>query len=139
MASILSDAKLAILLSDYEAQGIAILEALSLGIPALVTHTSGLADLAKGGLVRSVPLNSSSPTIASAILEQLQRPLIAANIQLPSWDHCTARLLQLYYEVHGQRSPIDATNDLLATSEVLPTRQANTRYVSGTNGSSVTY
>jgi glycosyltransferase involved in cell wall biosynthesis len=139
MASILSNAKLAILLSDYEAQGIAILEALSLGIPALVTHTSGLADLAKGGLVRSVPLNSSSPTIASAILEQLQKPLIASNIQLPSWDHCTARLLQLYYEVRGQRSPIDATNDLLATSEALPTRQANSRYLSGTNGSSVTY
>jgi glycosyltransferase involved in cell wall biosynthesis len=105
MASIMSKAKLAILLSDYESQGIAILEALSLGIPALVTHTSGLADLAKGGLARSVPLNSSSYVIASAILEQLHRPLTVPQIHLPSWDQCAAQLLDLYQQVHDKRQP----------------------------------
>jgi len=103
MASIISKAKLAILLSDYESQGIAILEALSLGIPALVTHTSGLAELANGGLVRSVPLHSSSSVIASAILEQLHRPLNLPQIHLPSWDQCGAQLMSLYQQVYEKR------------------------------------
>jgi glycosyltransferase involved in cell wall biosynthesis len=133
MASILSEAKLAILLSDYESQGIAILEALSLGIPALVTHTSGLADLAKGGLVRSVPLNSSSPEIASAILEQLKRPLIVSNLQLPSWDQCADNLLQLYNEIYERGCPSGSAAAVLATS------QSKSRFISGANGSSISY
>jgi glycosyltransferase involved in cell wall biosynthesis len=127
LASILAEASLAILLSDYESQGIAILEALSLGIPALVTHTSGLADLAKGGLVRSVPLDSNSDTIAEAILEQLRRPLIVPNIQLPSWENCTANLLQLYEEVHGQKM----LNQLSVEPNSL--RQPGSHYLPGVN------
>jgi glycosyltransferase involved in cell wall biosynthesis len=130
MASILSEAKLAILLSDYESQGIAILEALSLGIPALVTHTSGLAELANGGLVRSVPLNSSSLVIASAILEQLHRPLLVSNINLPSWDECAAQLMHLYYEIHEKRYPSGTSSDWGIA------RQPNSRRISGTNGAS---
>lgn len=102
MANTLAEAKLAILLSDYEAQGIAILEALSLGIPALVTHTTGLAELANGGLVRSVPLNSSPGTIATAMLQQLHQPLIVPDIHLPTWDRCAAHHLYLYQEVYSQ-------------------------------------
>ncbi len=102
LASLLSAAKLAILLSDYEAQGIAVLEALSLGIPALVTHTSGLAELANSGLVRSVPLNSTPTTIASAMIKQLHQPLIAPSVELPSWDTCAAKLQQLYQEICTQ-------------------------------------
>ena len=131
MASILSEAKLAILLSDYESQGIAILEALSLGIPALVTHTSGLAELAKGGLVRSVPLDSSSSTIASAIMEQLRQPLVVPDVKLPSWDHCTAKLLDLYYEIHQRGRVTDMAENLLTA------RQSSSRYFSDTNGSSM--
>ncbi len=127
LASILAESSLAILLSDYESQGIAILEALSLGIPALVTHTSGLADLAKGGLVRSVPLDSNSDTIAAAILEQLRRPLIVSNIQLPSWEHCTANLLHLYEEIHGQK----LINHMSVEPNTL--RQPGSPYLSGVN------
>ena len=99
LASLLSAAKLAILLSDYESQGIAILEALSLGIPALVTHTSGLVELADYGLVRSVPLSSTPETIAAAMVQQLHHPVIAPHVDLPTWDQCAARLLHLYQEV----------------------------------------
>jgi len=119
LAAIMSKAKLAILLSDYESQGIAILEALSLGIPALVTHTSGLAELAKGGLVRSVPLNSSSLAIASAILEQLHRPLIVPEIQLPSWDQCAAQLMNLYHQICENGLPINVLNDYSKKGEKL--------------------
>jgi glycosyltransferase involved in cell wall biosynthesis len=100
LASLLAAAKLAILLSDYESQGIAILEALSLGIPALVTHTSGLVELANNGLVRSVPLNSSPKSIASAMIQQLHHPLIVPHVDLPTWDHCASSLLDLYEEVY---------------------------------------
>lgn len=131
LAATLAEAKLAILLSDYESQGIAILEALSLGIPALVTHTSGLADLAKGGLVRSVPLNSSSPVVASAILEQLKRPLIVSNIQLPTWDDCAASLLDLYAEVYENASRN-------GNARALPTSQLpSSKQVLDTAGSSL--
>jgi glycosyltransferase involved in cell wall biosynthesis len=133
MASILAEAKLAILLSDYESQGIAILEALSLGIPALVTHTSGLADLANGGLVRSVPLDSSAPAIASAILDQLRRPLRVDNIQLPSWDQCAANLLKLYGEIYQTGLAAGVPYD------VVTPRQARSSYVSGAKGPSITY
>jgi glycosyltransferase involved in cell wall biosynthesis len=99
LASIMAEAKLAMLLSDYESQGIAVLEALSMGLPALVTHTSGLAELADGGLVRSVPLNSSPKTIAAAMIEQLRRPLIRADVSLPTWEWCATQLMELYHTV----------------------------------------
>jgi glycosyltransferase involved in cell wall biosynthesis len=99
LASVLSAAKLFLLLSDYEAHSIAVLEALSLGIPALVTHTSGLAEFAEEGFVRSVPLNSSAHTIAAAVVDQLRHPVMASNLSLPSWDNCSTNLLCLYYEI----------------------------------------
>lgn len=123
LASLLSAAKLAILLSDYESQGIAVLEALSLGIPALVTHTSGLAELANNGLVRSVPLDSSSTAIADAMIEQLHQPMEVPAVDLPSWDNCAAQLLQLYTSIHAQetckRQPQETTRPLqtVRTSE----------------------
>jgi glycosyltransferase involved in cell wall biosynthesis len=133
MASILSEAKLAILLSDYESQGIAILEAIALGIPALVTHTSGLADLANGGLVRSVPLNSSSLAIASAILEQLHRPLIVSDFQLPSWDHCAMQLMDLYQEIYEKQHPTSAHYP------VLTARLQSSKSLSGKSTAQLSY
>lgn len=116
LASLLSAAKLAILLSDYESQGIAVLEALSLGIPALVTHTSGLAEMANNGLVRSVPLNSTPTTIAAAMIEQLHKPMAVPAVDLPSWDTCAAQLRQLYESIHAQEvhgtQPEEALNPL---------------------------
>lgn len=96
MAALLSRAALVALLSDYETHPIAALEALALARPVLVTHTSGLGELADHGLARSVPLGSSPAQIAGAILEQLRRPLVPAPIDLPSWDDCAGQLLQLY-------------------------------------------
>ena len=122
LAALLSAARLAILLSDYESQGIAILEALSMGIPALVTHTSGLAELANNGLVRSVPLNSSPETIASAMIQQLHHPLIVPHVDLPSWDHCATQLLHLYEEICGSD---DCPQQLGQPSPVMKTVPTN--------------
>jgi glycosyltransferase involved in cell wall biosynthesis len=102
MAALLRRAGLVALLSDYETHPIAALEALALGRPILVTHTSGLGELADQGFARSVPLRSSPAQVASAMLKQLRQPLLPASLQLPSWDDCAAKLLQLYHMIAGR-------------------------------------
>src|SRR5262249_39706137 len=52
MARLLLSASLITLLSEYEAHPLAVVEALALGRPVLVTDTSGLGELAQQGLVR---------------------------------------------------------------------------------------
>ena len=101
MAALLSSAALVALLSDYETHPIAALEALALGRPVLATYTAGMEELADRGLVRSIPLGSSAAQVASAMLEQLRRPLAPSRIDLPSWDDCADKLLQLYHLVAG--------------------------------------
>jgi glycosyltransferase involved in cell wall biosynthesis len=99
MARGLASASLVVLLSEYETHPIAILEALALGRPALVADTSGLSELCEQGLARAIPLDSTPDQVAAAVIEQLRRPLIPKKIDLPSWDDCAERLLNLYNEI----------------------------------------
>ena len=106
----LSKAALVVLFSEYETQPMAVLEALALGRPALVSDTSGLGELARQGLASAVAPESTSAQIASAILEQLHQPYVPPPINLPTWDDCAARLLALYDEIICcGRSPDRAT------------------------------
>jgi glycosyltransferase involved in cell wall biosynthesis len=104
MAELLTHADLVTLLSEHEAQGIAILEALSLRRPVLVADTSALQDFAKQGLARAVALKSSPEQVAAAIVDQLCQPLLPENVELPTWDRCAADILTLYRTVIGRRS-----------------------------------
>lgn len=104
MARTLSQASLVALLSDYEAHPISVMEALALGRPVVVTHTSGLAELADRGLVRSIPLESNSDNVAAALLHNLRQPLTAPQANLPSWDDCSDQLGTLYRGVLEARS-----------------------------------
>jgi glycosyltransferase involved in cell wall biosynthesis len=99
MASILLEAALVTQLSDHESQGIAVLEALSLKRPVLVTDTAALHELAACGLVRAIPLKSTAEEVAVAMLDQLRDPLIPTNVDLPTWDACAAELFALYHTV----------------------------------------
>ena len=101
MASALGEASLILLLSDYEANPVSVLEALGMERPVLVTYTSGLGELADRGLVRAIPLTSSDEQVAKAILAELESPLQRTHVALPSWDQCTADLLDLYRRVLG--------------------------------------
>jgi glycosyltransferase involved in cell wall biosynthesis len=101
MAELLSSAALVTLLSDYESQGIAAMEALTFKRPVLVTDTSALSELAQRGLARAIPLTSTDEQTATAILRQLTEPLIPPDMQLPSWDACASQLLDLYLSVTG--------------------------------------
>jgi glycogen synthase len=99
MASLLSQASLVTLLSEYEAHPIATMEALALKRPVLVSRTSGLAELADQGLARAIPLQSTPNEVAAAILHQLRQPMVPANIALPTWERCVASLLAVYRDV----------------------------------------
>ncbi len=103
MAIEVSKAALVVLLSDYETHPMAVLEAIALKRSVLVTDTSGLHELAEQGLVRAIPLHSTTDQIASAVLEQLYHPLNLSDMHIPTWDECAAQLLALYQDVLQRR------------------------------------
>lgn len=104
MASLIARADLVTLLSEHEAQGIAVLEALALRRPVLVAGTSALQEFADQGFARAVPLKSTPEEVAEAMLRQLRQPLQPLNIELPTWDDCAAALLSLYQITTGKIS-----------------------------------
>jgi glycosyltransferase involved in cell wall biosynthesis len=100
LTDLLCSAALVILLSDYEAHPVAILEALSVQRPVLVTDTSGLRELAQRGFCRSVPLDATASTIAAAIaLELAGEDRLRPTVMLPNWDNCTQELIGIYEDV----------------------------------------
>jgi len=96
MARELSRAGLVVLLSDYETHPIAVLEALSLKRPVLVSKTSGLQELVEKGYARGIPLNITPQQVAEAMVQQLDDPFVPNEIVLPTWDDCAKKLLELY-------------------------------------------
>lgn len=97
MVALLSQATLVALLSEYEAHPIAVMEALSLQRPVLVTNTSGLREIAEQGLARAVSLESTPEEVARAVLQQIEEPLVPpAHLELPTWDDCARQLLSIY-------------------------------------------
>ncbi len=103
MAEALSEAALVTLLSEYESQGIAIMEALALQRPVLGTYASGLKELAEQGLIRTIALNSTAGEIAQAALQQIEKPLIPMPSALQTWDKCAAQVLNVYESMFTRR------------------------------------
>lgn len=97
MAELLSRTALVALLSDYEAHPVAVMEALSLRRPVLVTETSGLKELADQGLVRAIPLQISPEAVARAVRQQIEEPVLPpASFVLPTWEDCASQLQKVY-------------------------------------------
>lgn len=99
MATELARTRLVVLLSEYETQPIAVLEAIALGCSVLVADTSGLSELAQQGLARAIPLASTDNEVAAAILQQLRQPIVPTGLKLASWDDTTNDLLALYKSI----------------------------------------
>jgi glycosyltransferase involved in cell wall biosynthesis len=102
MVDILSQASLVTLLSEFEGHPIAILEALALRRPILVTDTSGLRELAEQKLALAIPISSTAEEVATAALRQLEQPFIPAQLALPTWDDCTQQLHAIYNSCLGR-------------------------------------
>jgi glycosyltransferase involved in cell wall biosynthesis len=99
MMSLISQASLVALLSEYESQGIAIMEALALHRPVLVADTSALREYVERKLARAVALDSTPEELAAAVINQLDNPLIPEQLNLPTWDDCAEQLNILYHTV----------------------------------------
>ena len=98
MSRALAGASLVTLLSEYEANPVAVMEALALGRRVLVARTSGMTELAEDGLANGIDINASNEELAAVIAEQLQSPE-PAELKLPTWDDCAAQLIDVYREV----------------------------------------
>lgn len=107
MARLMSRSSLVVLLSEYEANPVAVMEALGMGCRVLVADTSGLSEFAARGLARAVPLHSQPRETARAIVEQIatQAP---GPVALPGWDACAAGLVAVYRSVLGLHPAGDA-------------------------------
>ena len=99
MSDALGKANLVALLSDYEAHPVAIVEALAVGRPVLVTESSGLREIVAAGLAHGIPDAADSAQVAQAILQQLRSPLAVDTTALPTWDDCASQLHDLYSAV----------------------------------------
>jgi glycosyltransferase involved in cell wall biosynthesis len=97
LTDLLCSAGLVVLLSEYEANPMAIVEALSVQRPVLVADTSGLRELAEEGHCRSIPLRATPSMVAAVIADELQKDHEPREVELPNWNDCTQQLLKIYY------------------------------------------
>ncbi len=124
MAAALGSADLVTLLSDYESQGIAVVEAIALGRPVLVTATTGLLEFAEQGLAAAIPPTSETPEVAGAIADQLDHPHIPAPVDLPTWDTCAEMLRGLYLQT-ARATPAEMVSHGGRTSDPSRKRAVN--------------
>ncbi|MER9894196.1 glycosyltransferase family 4 protein [Mesorhizobium sp. M0119] len=106
MADLLARAALFVLFSDYEAHPVAVVEALSLRRPVLVSDTSGLRELAAKGLCRAIPPNAGPKELAAAMAEELKAHREVPDLALPDWDACAQALSDVYCDVLSSRSRV---------------------------------
>jgi glycosyltransferase involved in cell wall biosynthesis len=85
------------LMSEYEANPVALMEALALGRKVVVADTSGLTELAASGLVTAVSLHAA-PTELARVLASVAAASGFDGPPLPTWDHCVDELLRVYAE-----------------------------------------
>jgi glycogen synthase len=95
LARRLMGASLVVLLSDFEAHPLAVIEAASLGVPVLVGDNSGMRELAVSGFARAVDVQASPREHALAMVETMASS-VPADLRVPTWDDCASALASLY-------------------------------------------
>ena len=106
VAALLGSAAAIVLLSEYEAHPVAVMEALAMRRRVVVTDCSGLSEMVDGDRVVAVPIHAREAEIASAILDQVRKGPLPQVADLPTWDDCACRLRHTYEDViarHGLR------------------------------------
>jgi len=100
MGALVRSADVVVLLSEYEAHPVAVMEAVAEGIDVVVSATSGLTELGRDGIVTTVDLDAPPGKVADALLEAAQaRRWAAGPPALHTWDDCADELAALYREV----------------------------------------
>lgn len=110
MAGELAQASVFAALSDYEAHPVAVMEALTLGVPVVGFDVAGTADLVEDGLVTGINPAATTAEVAAAITTALGR---AAGERRPptdlsTWEQSAAALAQLYLQATGRITPAPA-------------------------------
>jgi glycosyltransferase involved in cell wall biosynthesis len=101
----LAGSAVAVLLSDYETHPMAALEAAHLKIPTLVADNSGMAELARKGFARAIPLTVDSETHADAIVRLIRDPSSGSGeVDLPSWSETARSFRELYDQILARQS-----------------------------------
>ena len=103
MAESLSRAAVVAALSEYEAHPVAVMEALTLGIPTVGLDTAGIGDLVEDGLVEGVPRDASPIAIARILVAALAGGRANTSVRLPTWDMAASDLACVYREATGAR------------------------------------
>jgi glycosyltransferase involved in cell wall biosynthesis len=103
LADLVASAGLFVLFSEYEAHPVAVMEALSLRRPVLVSDTSGLGELAAKGLCRAIPLDAGPKELAAAMADELEVRRQVPDLALPDWDDCAQALSKVYDDVFNSR------------------------------------
>jgi glycosyltransferase involved in cell wall biosynthesis len=103
MAESLSRAAVVAALSEYEAHPVAVMEALTLGIPTVGLDTAGIGDLVEDGLVKGVPRDASPTAIARILVAALAGGRANSSVRLPTWDMAASDLACVYRDATGAR------------------------------------
>lgn len=105
MARLLKGMSVVVLMSEFETHPLVGVEVAAARRRLLVADDgAGLRELADDGLARAVPLDSSGPELAAAILEELERPAPTERPRVSSWGECAEALLALYHELRPDLS-----------------------------------
>jgi glycosyltransferase involved in cell wall biosynthesis len=84
-------------MSDFEAHPLSVIEALALGVSAVVADDkAGLSELAGKGLARMVETHASPKELSAAILTALDLPTKGTLPTFPTWDDCARRICEVY-------------------------------------------
>jgi glycosyltransferase involved in cell wall biosynthesis len=105
LGSLVHSSDVVVLMSDFEAHPVAVVEAVALGRKVVVADTSGLSELATEGLAVAVPVGSS-PEFLAGVLARVARdpdPVVPA---LPTWDDCAEELFGLYMEILSPKTAV---------------------------------
>ena len=98
--SCLKTSALLVNLSEIEAFGITVLEALAAGTPALVNDKLGLSELARrfNRAVFSIPASVSARELAQRIIDVARTDIGFVDLNDFRWDRIAARTVEVYEE-----------------------------------------
>jgi glycosyltransferase involved in cell wall biosynthesis len=100
MGALVRSADVSVLLSEYEAHPVAVMEALAEGVEVVVSANSGMTELGRDGLVTTVDLAVTDEELARVLLEAARSNRWGDGPPtLQSWDDCADALAALYREV----------------------------------------
>ena len=97
MATAMAQASVVAALSDYESQGIAVMEALSVGRPVVAYSCAAVGELVDEGLVQGVTPGSPPSTVARQLVNAMTAPVPPDRPELPTWDMSAAQLGRCYH------------------------------------------